>query len=512
MDRDRGRHAGGVSGVNTGLFDVLHDPAYINVGPVRDGIHVDLGVVLHKLVDEGRVSGTGARAGPEVEVEILVVVDDLHPTPAEHVRRTHDDRVPELACHLSCLLGRRCRPEPRVRDLKLRKKSSEPGAVFREVYGVWRSAEDPRSRLFQLVGQLQGALAAELQDHAFRFLAPYDLEHVFRRQRLEVQTCGGVVVGRDGLRVGVDHDGVVAALLEGVAGVDASVVELYALADAVGPAAEDDDGGVLLAPDLVLLLVGRVVVGRAGGELAGAGVDGLVGRRDTQGPPHAPHHLERGPRRRRDRLVGQSDPLQLAEILDAERLGDRAFRRHDPGYGSDKERVYGGTSEDLRYIHSSPQGVEDGEDAVRARLVEAGMYVLGVHLERCHGLHQAFCKRPPYRHDLPYGVHPGRERRCSAGELLEGEAGYFGHDVVEGGLERGRGRAGYVVRDLIERVTHGQLGRYLRDRKPRRLARQSTRAAYPRVHLDHVVRVALRVDRKLNVGPAGGDPDLAYYA
>ena len=79
-----------------------------------------------------------------------------------------------------------------------------------------------------------------------------------------------------------------AALLQRVAGVDAGVVELYALADAVGAAAEHHDGGVLLAPDLVLLLVGGVVVGRAGRELTGAGVDGLVGRRDAEGPPDAP--------------------------------------------------------------------------------------------------------------------------------------------------------------------------------------------------------------------------------
>jgi hypothetical protein len=50
--------------VNAGLLDVLHDAADVNVLPVRDRVYVDLGVVLHELVDEGRMSRGRARAGP----------------------------------------------------------------------------------------------------------------------------------------------------------------------------------------------------------------------------------------------------------------------------------------------------------------------------------------------------------------------------------------------------------------------------------------------------------------
>src|SRR5215204_3826363 len=157
----------------TGLLDVLHDAADVDLLPVRDRVHVDLGIVLHKLVDERRVPR--ARAGPEVEVEVIVVVDDLHPAPAEDVRRPHDDRIPELARHLPRLLGCRCGPKPGVRDAELRKEPSEPGAVFRKVYGVGRGAEDSYSCLFQFVRQLQGTLAAELQDDALGFLATYNL-------------------------------------------------------------------------------------------------------------------------------------------------------------------------------------------------------------------------------------------------------------------------------------------------------------------------------------------------
>ncbi len=181
-----------------------------------------------------------------------------------------------------------------MRDAELGQEPAEAGAVFGKVYRVGGGAEDPRAGPLQLVRELQRALAAELQDHTVGLLAADDLEHVLGGQRLEVEAGGGVVVRGDGLGVGVDHDRIEAALREGVAGVDAGVVELYALADAVGPAAKYDDRGVLPAPDLVLLLVGGVVVGRAGGELPGAGIDGLVGRRDAERPPDAPHDFHRG--------------------------------------------------------------------------------------------------------------------------------------------------------------------------------------------------------------------------
>ena len=61
------------------------------------------------------------------------------------------------------------------------------------------------------------------------------------RERLEVELVAGGVVGGDGLGVVVDDDGLVAALLDGLDGVDGGVVELHALADADGAAAQHDD-------------------------------------------------------------------------------------------------------------------------------------------------------------------------------------------------------------------------------------------------------------------------------
>jgi len=63
----------------------------------------------------------------------------------------------------------------------------------------------------------------------------HDVHHVFERERLEVEAVRSVVVGGNRLRVAVDHDGLDARLLEREGRVHARVVELDALADAVGP-------------------------------------------------------------------------------------------------------------------------------------------------------------------------------------------------------------------------------------------------------------------------------------
>ncbi len=142
------------------------------------------------------------------------------------------------------------------------------------------------------VGELERRLAAELHDHAgqrafFLFLGD-DLQHVFQGQRLEIEPVGGVIVGGDGLGIAVDHDGLIALLRQREGGVAAAIVELDALADAVGAAAQDDDllrvGGIGFAHHRAAhrRLIGGIHVGRQRLEFGGAGVDALVAGMDVQ--------------------------------------------------------------------------------------------------------------------------------------------------------------------------------------------------------------------------------------
>ena len=121
----------------------------------------------------------------------------------------------------------------------------EAVAVLGEVDGIGRCAQDRHAGSLERLGELQRGLAAELHDDAaqgaFRLLHGDDLEHVFGGQRLEIEPVGGVVVGRDRFGIAVDHDGLGAGRRQRKAGVAAAIVELDALPDAVGAAAQDDD-------------------------------------------------------------------------------------------------------------------------------------------------------------------------------------------------------------------------------------------------------------------------------
>jgi hypothetical protein len=104
-------------------------------------------------------------------------------------------------------------------------------------------------------------------------------------------------------------------------------------------------------------------------------------------------------------------------------------------------------------------------------------------------------------------------RRFSVGrELLEGEPGDLGDDVVDARLERGRRlAAGDLVAQFVQRVTDRELRRDLRDREAGRLRGQRRGTRHARVHLDHHDAAVLRVDAELHVGAAGVDADLAQH-
>ena len=109
--------------------------------------------------------------------------------------------------------------------------------------------------------------------------------HVFEGQRFEIQPVRGVIIGRNRLGVAVDHDGLIALIGQGEAGVTAAIVELDPLADPVRAAAQNDDllavRGARFAFDVAHDggFVGGIHIGRLRLEFGGAGVDPLEARR-----------------------------------------------------------------------------------------------------------------------------------------------------------------------------------------------------------------------------------------
>ena len=226
--------------MDPGLLDVLHDPGDEDVASVRQGIDVDLDRVLEKPVDEDRGVAGRLRGLVDVAFEGVLAVGDLHRPPPQHVARAHHHRVSDARRHLLLLLRRAAGPVRWLPEPELVEQGLEPLPVLGLVDRIRRGADDRDPGPFERGRELERGLSAELHDHSHE-LAPLHLrrgdgDHVLDRQRLEVEPVGGVVVGRDGFGVAVDHDRLEARLPEGEARVDAAVVELDALPDAVRPA------------------------------------------------------------------------------------------------------------------------------------------------------------------------------------------------------------------------------------------------------------------------------------
>ena len=259
----------------------------------------------------------------------------------------------------------------------------------------------------------------------------------------------------------------IAGLAQRVDGVDAAIVELDALADAVRAAAQDDDlaavgrlGLALGRPHAVALVAG-IEVGRARFELGGAGVDALEHRPDAERAPRA--------RRPRPSLVPVSSARRSSEkpfFLSVEQpsasFGQAVLARTSASVVDDAARSGAGTTArtcEACAISSTDEAEAEGlgdrpgcgrASAATARrtmaalsrraldldLVEAGQ--AGLH--RAQRLLQRFLEGAADRHRLAHALHRGGEQRLGAGELLEGEARHLGDDVVDRRLERGRRR------------------------------------------------------------------------
>ncbi len=215
-------------------------------------------------------------------LETVLIVDDPHRPAAQNEGGPNQQREPELARDLERLLVAGRGAAFRLEQPELLDQLVEPLAVLGQVDAVGRGADDLDARLLQGDRQFQRGLAAELDDDAVGLLLLHDGHHVLERQRLEVQPVGRVVVRADRLRVAVDHDGLDADLAQGHRRMNAAVIELDALADAVGPAAQDDDLAAVRRIRLALALVSRVQVRRGRLELRPARVHHLIDAVDAE--------------------------------------------------------------------------------------------------------------------------------------------------------------------------------------------------------------------------------------
>ncbi len=343
-----------------------------------------------------------------------------------------------------------------------------------------------------------------------------------------------------GLRVAVDHDGLDAGLGEAVGGMDATIVELDPLADPVGPAAEDDDFVAIARVGLAfgraqpIALVARVHVRGQRGKLGGAGVDALIDRVHPEAMPQRGGLLLADAGEAREAGIGKPhllQPQQPGRIARQPILAHPLLDLDDLANALEEPAVVAAGGVDLLCRKPMPVGLRDQEEPVgrgfgKRRLDRvldhrwAGAFnALDRHLvkavepdvHRAQRLLHRFGEAAADRHGFADRFHRGRQQRLGSREFLERKPRHLGDDIIDRRLERGRGDAGDLVVELVERVADREFGGDFGDRKPGGLRRQGRRARHPGVHLDDDEPAILGVDRELHIRSTGVDADLAQH-
>ena len=153
-------------------------------------------------------------------------------------------------------------------------------AVLSPINAVRGGAENRYASAGQWQRQVEGGLATELDDDPIGLFNFDDVHDVFKGQRLEVETIGGIVIGTHRLGITVHHDGLVAVFFQGKGGMHAAIVELNALPNAVRPTTENDDFFHGLGLRFTHPLIGRIQVRRMRHKFGATGIDTLKRRRD----------------------------------------------------------------------------------------------------------------------------------------------------------------------------------------------------------------------------------------
>ncbi len=517
----------GVARVDTGKLDVLRDGILHNLALLRHCVELHFVCLCHELAHDDGVFLAHLLCHPEEALQLLVGVADVHGGSREDVRGTHQDGIAHLVDELLHVLHARQGTPAGLVDAELVEHGGELAAVLGTVDADGRRAEDRHALPVELHGEVVRYLSARGDNDAAGRLKVDDVEHPLKRQLVEVEAVAHVVVRRDGLRVVVYHDALVAELARGLYGVDRAPVELYAAADAVGAAAEHDDRLlVLVEVDVVAFRrVGHVEVVRQVGMLAGNRRDALHGGQDAELLPvgahgkvlllhvagmhvqHAPCYLE----------IAEAKHLCLHEhfgrhVLNGIVALQLVLEVDDVLHPLDEPGVNLRQLLDALHAVALLQGLGEGEDAevggvsqLLVEVLEADMVVAdeAVHALPYHpqALLQHLLEAASDAHDLAHRLHAGAYLAAYASELREVPSGNLADEVVQRGSNVGTVCRAHLAY-LVEGVAQGYLRCHKGQRIARRLACEGRGAGQAGVDFYDAIVIRLGIEGELYVALA----------
>src|SRR5699024_8558008 len=164
---------------------------------------------------------------------------NTHALTAQHVAGTDKHRIANAIGNFDGAFHIFGRAVGRKGNLQFFEEFGKRTSIFGKIDHLKRSTEDIDAFFHKALAKLQRRLSAYLQDHTFGLLVLINIQHALPENGFEVKLVRNVEVGGDRFGITVYHDGLVAHILHGFDGVYTGVVELNALADTVGTAAQD---------------------------------------------------------------------------------------------------------------------------------------------------------------------------------------------------------------------------------------------------------------------------------
>ena len=166
--------------MNASFLDVLHDSADYYVSAVGKRVHIHFGGFLEELVDQNRARWAHQSGLRHVFLNRIHVVGDHHGATAKHVTWPDQHWQSNFAGDARGFFGNERGAITRLRNFQLVEQASEAAAIFRQIDGFRRGADDGHAVALQLERKIQRGLSAELHDHTGGLLAFYDGENVFQ--------------------------------------------------------------------------------------------------------------------------------------------------------------------------------------------------------------------------------------------------------------------------------------------------------------------------------------------
>src|SRR5256885_6482493 len=128
--------------MHAGFLDVLHNAADDDVSAVGKRVHVNFRGFFEKLIYEHRLGRAHQRGPRYVFLNRVRVIRDDHGAATEDITWPDQNRQTDFSGEAPRFFWNHRGAVARLRNLLFIENAAEAAAIFREVNGLWRQAND----------------------------------------------------------------------------------------------------------------------------------------------------------------------------------------------------------------------------------------------------------------------------------------------------------------------------------------------------------------------------------